>query len=156
MLSNFALPGSPPPSTPPPVPPHVYSSKVPSKTPVDVRIALDMPERKERQSRQTGLLLRRFQMLRSLRHYLRAQSQGHHIIDCLEEKVVEKGSAGRSSLKGRERDIVNQTNIGTVSKAMLGKRLRDGVERIWDFFLFSFFLLFFERMGTILYLNALI
>ena len=26
---------------------------------------------------------------------------------------------------------VNQTNIGTVAKATLGKLLRDGVERIW-------------------------
>ena len=48
-----------------------------------------------------------------------------------EEKGVERGSARRSSLKGRERAIVNQTNIGTVSKATLGKLLRDGVQRIW-------------------------
>ena len=32
----------------------------------------------------------------------------------LEERGVERGSARRSSLKGRERAIVNQTNIGTV------------------------------------------
>ena len=31
------------------------------------------------------------------------------------------------------RAIVSQGNIGTVSKAALGKRLRDGVERIWAF-----------------------
>ena len=42
-------------------------------------------------------------------------------------------SARRSSLKGRERAIVNQVNIGTVSKATLGKLLRHGVERIWTF-----------------------
>ena len=41
-----------------------------------------------------------------------------------------RGSARRSSLKGRERAIVNQTNTGTVSKATLGKLLTDGVERI--------------------------
>ena len=46
---------------------------------------------------------------------------------------MERGSVPRSSLKGRERAIVGQTNIGTVSKATLGKRLRDGVERIWAF-----------------------
>ena len=46
---------------------------------------------------------------------------------------TERGSARRSSLKGRERTIVNKTNIGTVSKATFGKRLRDGVERIWVF-----------------------
>ena len=39
----------------------------------------------------------------------------------------------RPSLEGRERAIVSQTNIGTVSKATLGKRLRDGVERTWAF-----------------------
>jgi len=81
----------------------------------------------------SGLLLRISEVLRSLRHYLRAQSQGHHAIDRLKERVVERGSARRSSLKGRERAIVNQTNTGTVSKATLGKFLRDGVERIWAF-----------------------
>ena len=81
----------------------------------------------------SGLLLGRSEMLRSLRHYLRAQSQGNHTIDRLEERGVERGSARRSSLKGRERAIVNQTNIGTVSKATLGKLLRDGMERIWAF-----------------------
>ena len=54
----------------------------------------------------SGLLLRKSEVLRSLRHYLRAQSQGHHTIDCLEEKGVERGSARRSSLKGREQAIV--------------------------------------------------
>ena len=52
----------------------------------------------------------------SLRHYLRAQSQGHCITDGLEETGVERGSAGRYGLKGRERGLVNQTNIGTVWK----------------------------------------
>ena len=80
----------------------------------------------------SGLLLRS-DVLRSLRHYLRAQSEGHHTIDRLEERGVERGSAGRSSLNGRERAIVNQTNMGTVSKATLRKLLRDGVERIWAF-----------------------
>ena len=81
----------------------------------------------------SGLLLGRSEALSSLRHYLRAQSQGHHTTDRLEERCVERGSAGRSSLKGRERAIVNQTNIGTVSKATLEKLLRDGVERIFAF-----------------------
>ena len=81
----------------------------------------------------SGLLLGRSEMLRSLRHYLRAQSQGHHIIDRLEERGVERGSARRYSLKGRERDMVIQRNIGTVSNATLGKLLRDGVERMWAF-----------------------
>ena len=38
---------------------------------------------------------------------------------------LEKDERGPSSLK--------QMNIGTVSKATLGKLLRDGVERIWAF-----------------------
>ena len=81
----------------------------------------------------SGLLLGRYEVLRSLRHYLRVQSQGHHTIDRLEDRGVKRGSARRSSLKGRERAIVSQTNIGTVSKATLGKLLSNGVERIWGF-----------------------
>ena len=81
----------------------------------------------------SGLLLGRSEVLRSLRHYLRTHSQGPHNIDRLEERGVERGSTRRSSLKGRERAIVNQTNIGTVSTATLRKLLRDEVERIWAF-----------------------
>ena len=81
----------------------------------------------------SGLLLGRSEVLMSLRHYLRAQSQGYHTIDRLEERGVERGSARRSSLKGRERDLVNQTNIGTLSNATLGKFLSDRMERIWAF-----------------------
>ena len=73
--------------------------------------ALDMPERKEltddRVDRLAGkatttssLRLGRSEVERSFRHYLRAQSQGHHAIDRLEERGVEIGSARRSSLKG--------------------------------------------------------
>ena len=74
--------------------------------------------------------LGRSEVLRSLRHYLRAQSQGRHTIDRLEERGVERGSARRSSLKGRETANVSQTNIGTVSKATLGKLPRDRLECI--------------------------
>ena len=75
----------------------------------------------------------RYKMLRSLILYILEQSRGHHTTDCLEERGVERGSARRSSLKGRETAIVSQTNIGTVSKATLGKLLREEVERIWAF-----------------------
>ena len=51
----------------------------------------------------SGLLLGRSEVLRSLRHYLHAESQGHHTINPLEERGVERGSARRSSLKVRER-----------------------------------------------------
>ena len=80
----------------------------------------------------SSLLLGRSEVLRSLRHCMWAQSQGHHV-DRLEERGVERESARRSSFKGRERAIVSQTNSGTVSKATLEKRLINGVERIWAF-----------------------
>ena len=41
-------------------------------------------------SRQTGLLLGRSEVLRSLRHYLRAQSQGHDTTDRRREALKEK------------------------------------------------------------------
>ena len=44
---------------------------------------------------------------------------------------LERGSTRQSFLKGPEGATVNQTNIGIVSKAMLGKLLRDRVERIY-------------------------
>ena len=59
-----------------------------------------------------SLLLGRAEVLRSLRHYLRAQSQGSYTNDHLEEKRTERRSARRSSLKGRERAIVKRTDIG--------------------------------------------
>ena len=71
----------------------------------------------------SGLLPKGSGVLRSLRHYLRAQSQGHHTINLLEERGVERGSGRQSFLTERERGIVNQTNIRTVSKATLGKLL---------------------------------
>ena len=55
------------------------------------------------------------EVLRSLRHNLRTKKQKYHPIDRLEEKGVGRGRARRSSLKGRERTIVSQTNIETVS-----------------------------------------
>ena len=80
-----------------------------------------------------GLHLSRSEVLRNLRHCLQTQGQEHHTINHLEERGLERGSARQSSLKGRKRAIVSQTNIGTISKATLGKHLRDGVEYIWTF-----------------------
>ena len=88
-------------------------------------------------------------MLKNLRLYLLAQSQGHHTIDRLKEGHMERGSTRQSSLKGQERAVVNQTNIegivnqtniegtvkqtniGTVSRPTLGNLLTDEVERTW-------------------------
>ena len=83
----------------------------------------------------------RSEVLRSLRRYLRTQSQRHHATDRLEERGVESGSTRRSCLKGRERAIVSHMNFGTFSKTTLGEPLRVGVERIWAFS---------ERIDTIL------
>ena len=55
----------------------------------------------------------------------------HHSIDRLKERGVEKGSGQHSTLQGRERSVFNQANIGTVSRATLGRLLRDGAERVW-------------------------
>ena len=80
-----------------------------------------------------GLRLGRSEVLRSLRHYLWAQSLGHHAIDRLKERGMERKSARLSSLKGSEKAIVNQTNIGSVSKAIFGYDLREGDERMRAF-----------------------
>ena len=65
----------------------------------------------------SGLLLGRSEVVRSLRHYLRAQSQGHHTIDRLEETGVERGSARRSSMKGhRQSDEPWNRSEGNVAE----------------------------------------
>ena len=80
-----------------------------------------------------GLPLRRSEVLRSLRRYPSSQNQEHHTMNRLEERGVDRGSTRWSSLKGQERAIIYQMNIGTVLKATLGKLLRDGVARMWAF-----------------------
>ena len=59
----------------------------------------------------SGLRLGRSEVLRSMRHYLRGKSQGHLTIDRLKQRRVERGCARRSSLKGRERAIVSQSEV---------------------------------------------
>ena len=49
-----------------------------------------------------------------------------HTIGDLAAGGLQRGSARRASFIGRERAMVSQKNIGTVSKATLEKRLRDG------------------------------
>ena len=71
----------------------------------------------------------RSKVLRSFRHCVRAQSQGHHTIDRLEERGVERGGlAQRFIIEGREGAVVSQTDVVTGSEATPGKRLKDGVD----------------------------
>ena len=76
----------------------------------------------------SGLHLGRSEVLRSLRHYMRAQNQGRHTIDRLEERGVERGSARRSSSKGRDRAIVSQNEHLNLLKSNIGENCdrRDG------------------------------
>ena len=81
----------------------------------------------------SGLQLGRAEVLRGLRNFLSTDKPEHHSIDRLKERGVEKGSGRHSTLQGRERPVFNQTNIGTVSRATLGRLLRDGAERVRAF-----------------------
>ena len=82
----------------------------------------------------SGLQLGRAEVLRDLRNFLNMDRPGHHSIDRLKERDhKEKGSGRQSTLQGRERSVFNQANIGTVSRATLGRLLRDGAERVWAF-----------------------
>ena len=81
----------------------------------------------------SGLQLGRAEVLRDFRNYLNTDKPAHHSIDRLKERGVEKGSSRYSTIQGRERSVFNQTDIGTVSRATLGRLLRDGAERVWTF-----------------------
>ena len=112
----------------------------PSKTPVS---ALDMPEWIEI-TEQIDWWAKQQSQVACVSEDLKCWetwdiTYGHKakdIIDRLEERGVERGSARRSSLKGRGRNTVSQMNIGTVSRPTLGKTLRN--------------LGFSERMDTVL------
>ena len=112
----------------------------PSKTPVDLLHGHGRVKGNDRADRlvgkaivTNGFHLKRSEMLRSLRHYLQAHCQGHHTIDCLEEKGMESGNVLQFSFKRPERAKVNEMTTGTVSKATLGKLLRDGLQCRWAF-----------------------
>ena len=81
----------------------------------------------------SGLQLGRAEVLRGLRNFLNMDKPEHHSMDLVKERRVEKGSGRHSTLQGRERSVFNQTNTGTVSRATLGRLLRDGAERVWAF-----------------------
>ena len=78
----------------------------------------------------SGLKVGRTEVLRGLRNFLNIDRPEHHSIDRLKERGVEKGSGRHSTLQGRERSVFKQANIGTVSRATLGRLLRDGAERV--------------------------
>jgi len=80
-----------------------------------------------------GLQLGKSEVLGRLRRRLQVQSQAHYIIERLEERGIGRGSARRSTLKGRDRAIFNQTNVGHVSSETLRTLLKDGMERMWAF-----------------------
>ena len=81
----------------------------------------------------SGLQLGRAEVIRDLRNFLNTDRPMHHSTDRLKERGVEKGSGRHSTLQGRERSVFNQTSIGTVSRATLGRLLRDGTEHVWAF-----------------------
>ena len=81
----------------------------------------------------SGLQLGRAEVLRGLRNFLNIDRPEHHSTDRLKERGVEKRNGRHSNLRGRERSVLYQTNIGTVSRATLGRLLRDGAERVWAF-----------------------
>ena len=68
--------------------------------------------------------------LAGLRNFLNTDKSEHHSIDHLKERGAEKGSGRYSTLQGPEQSVFNQANIGTVSRATLGRLLRDGAERM--------------------------
>ena len=77
----------------------------------------------------SGLQLGRAEVLRGLRNFLNMHRPYLHSINGLKER----GSSRHSTLQGQERCVFNQANIGTVSRATLGRLLRDGAERVWAF-----------------------
>ena len=81
----------------------------------------------------SGLQLGRAEVLRGLRNFLSTDKPEHHSTDRLKERGEEKGCGRHSTLQGRQRSVFNQANIGTVSRATLGRLLRDGAERVWAF-----------------------
>ena len=81
----------------------------------------------------SGLQLGRAEMLRGSGNFLNMDRPELHSIDRLKERGVEKGSGRHSTLQGRERSVFNKANIGTVSRATLGRLLRDGAEHVWAF-----------------------
>ena len=95
-------------------------------------------------SRQTGLVskatiirglhLGRSGVLRSLRHFLQTQNQGHHIINHLEERGVERGSTWRPFVWKDKKELWSvRPTSGLFQGQRLCKYLRNRVEHMWVF-----------------------
>ena len=73
------------------------------------------------------------EVLRSLRHYLRVQSQRHDTIDRLERKAWNEEALVDLPWKGERGPSSIRRTLEPSRRQRWGKLLRDGVERIWDF-----------------------
>ena len=89
-----------------------------------------------------GLCLRGSDMLRSLRHYLCAQSQGHHIINQQEERGMEEEALRVIFLESTREGHHRWDGHWNSSRASLGKLQRDRME--------CFYMGFSEHVDTIL------
>ena len=70
------------------------------------------------------------EVLRSLRHDLRAQSQGYHTTDLLEERGIERGSTRDLPRKNERGPLRQWDEHWNRFKGNAGEPLRDGVEHI--------------------------
>ena len=68
--------------------------------------------------------------LEELSAYRQARTTHH---DQVEDRPLEKGSGCHSNFPGWEWSVFSQTNNGTVSRATMGRLLRDRAECIWAF-----------------------
>ena len=76
-----------------------------------------------------GLRLGRSEVLRSLRHYLRAQSQGHHTIDRLEERGVLKRKRSTTFLERTEK---GSSSIRTTLEMFQGQHWGNSWDTGWS------------------------
>ena len=81
----------------------------------------------------SGLQLGRAEVLRGLTNFLNMDRPQHHCINHLKERGVEKGSSRHFTIQGQKRSVFNQTNIGMVLRATLGRLLRDRVDHVRAF-----------------------
>ena len=69
----------------------------------------------------SGLQLGRAEMLGGLRNFLNMDRPEHFIIDCQKGRGLGEGSSQHSTFQGWKRSVFNQTNIGDVARATLGR-----------------------------------